>query len=303
MLTTVTGDVATQNSKVLVHEHLQIDLSACKGDSVVLDETDMVHIIEDLEYAKACYDLGVIVDATVKSAGRRLDVLRRISEESDVYIVGATGFHWELYTDDIKCAEVGELRKKMVEELTVGSESGEICCGVIKVGTDSESLNAVDERMFQAAGLASCDTGAPIITHTSKEGQAAWQLDRLEEVGVDLGKVLIGHLDKYDNALELAREVGKRGAFIGIDQIGFSKKRPDKERAEVVRELCVEGFDEQILLSSDISSANQLRANGGRSYCTVLECFLPLLRHEGLQEHSLAQITNGNPQEWLGLSV
>src|SRR5680860_42523 len=302
MLRTVSGYAPKRKSNVLPHEHLQLDLRACKNDSVVLNESNMADIIGDLGHAMARYELGVVVDATVAGAGRRLDVLKRISEQTHMYIVGATGFHWDLYSEDIKCAPVSKVRSIMVDELTNGCGSEAICCGVIKVGTGSRALTAVDEKMFEAAGLASRDTEDPLITHTSREEHAIWQVERFEEVGIDLAKVVIGHLDKYQNAAELALEVGRRGAFIGIDQIGFSQKRPDEERAELVRSLCEEGLERHIVLPSDIASVGRLRIHGGTGYSTVFEHFLALLRREGLEEHMLTQITCGNPQEWLGVA-
>jgi len=200
MLRTVTGDIESGAGGFLGHEHLQIDLRAYKGDKAILGETNVQEIIDDLRYGKAQHGLAGVVDATVEGAGRRPETLRRISEETKISVLAATGYRWELYTQATRNLSVGQICAKMVGEITSGCGKYAIPCGVIKVGTGAGSLGQLDERMFRGAALASRDTGAPIITHTTTEDQIMWQLEILEGAGADLSRVLIGHFDKYESA-------------------------------------------------------------------------------------------------------
>ena len=193
MIRTVLGDIAPTGGPVLTHEHLQIDLSAQKGPNNVLGPQQEDEIVADLTAAKAL-GLTCIVDLSAPGWGRDVVALARISSRAALPVVAATGFYWDPFPRQMMSASVETMRDHMVHELEVGVGHGGPRCGLIKVGTDKGDPTSDVERLFLAAGAASRATGFPVITHTSKVSQAAWQLDVLHRSGVDMGRVLISHM-------------------------------------------------------------------------------------------------------------
>lgn len=107
--------------------------------------------------------------------------------------------------------------------------------------------------------------------------------DVSEDAGADLSHVLISHLHKVNNFLEIIA-VGKRGAFIGIAQLGFKKGPTIELVADIVVQAIAHGLGGQLILSADIARKSRLRANGGVGYATTFSEFLPLLRKKHVPE-------------------
>lgn len=296
MIRTVSGDVEALKGRILTHEHLQIDLSATKGNHVVLNENDYADIKEDIDYVKAL-GFGAIVDVTAPEAGRNTEVIARISRETGVVIICSTGFYWEPQSSFAVHNSVPDMQQRLVDELTIGINGGGVRAGVIKVGNNKNAPYRIDEKIFEAAAGASKVTGAPIITHTSHPEQALWQLDVLQKHGADIRHVLIGHLDRADE--RLLKKVASYGSFFGIDKIGYSWQKPDEGRADLVKFAVDCGFTPQIILSSDMARKERLRRYGGDSYATTPERFIPLLKERGLDEGIIETILHDNPRRLL----
>src|SRR5215510_255486 len=124
----------------------------------------------------------------------------------------------------------------MIAEIETGADGTGIRCGVIKVGTAREP-NEPAERLFRAAAAAGTATGAPIITHTSNPGQAAWHIRVLEKAGMDMAHVVISHMGAAKDVSELV-EVARAGVFMGIDKVSFPKGPTNVELADLVRAAC-----------------------------------------------------------------
>src|SRR5262249_49021324 len=170
-------------------------------------------------------------------------------------------------------------------------------CGVIKIGTAREP-NEPAERLFRAAAAAALATGAPIITHTSNPGQAAWHIQVLERAGMDMGHVVISHMGAARDVSELI-EVARAGAVRGIDKVSFPKGPTNVELGDLVCAACDKGLERQLILSSDVARKTMLSRFGGRGYATVLRDFLPMLRERGLPEATIETMLCDNPARML----
>ncbi|MCL6592967.1 MAG: hypothetical protein K6T31_03245, partial [Alicyclobacillus sp.] len=282
---------------ILTHEHLQIDLSKYKNPEVVIGEQEFADVVQDVQAAQM---LGVdmVVDVSVAGSGRNPQALQTIARRTGVRVVAAAGVYWD--SDDAAKAvqRYGRnLADKFTEELCKGLDGTDIPAGVLKVGTPKQ-IGDVERQVFQAVAEASLRTGAPIITHTSLPEQAFWQMDVLEQAGVNLSRVLIGHLDASPN-LDIPLAVAERGAKVGIDQIGFNWKTPNEQRVRLVQELIQAGKLQQIILSSDIARRTRLQRYGGTSYSTVLQEFVPLLQAAGVGADNIRQLLTFNPLQLL----
>ncbi|HQU03357.1 MAG: hypothetical protein B7Z75_12375 [Acidocella sp. 20-57-95] len=279
---------------MLGHEHLQIDLSHNKGEDNVLGVDEERSIIDDLRYVVARHGLRFVADLSVPGGGRDAEALARIAQQTGLHVVCATGFYWDPVSDWVRESSLANLRDIMIREVQTGIGESGLRCGTIKVGTNHTELDAVFEKIFRAAAAASRLTGTSIITHTTKPEQATWQLDVLEDAGADLSHVLISHLHKANNFSEILA-VGKRGAFIGFDQLGFKKGPTIDQVADMVVQVIAHGLGKQLILSADIARKSRLRANGGVGYETTFSECLPLLRQRHVPETQIHQIMYDNP--------
>jgi len=297
VIRTVSGDIETIAGRILLHEHLQIDLSAQKGPANRIGAAEENDVIDDLRNAKE-FGLAAITDLSAPGWGRDPVALRRISEAAGVAVVGATGFYWDPFPPIAVEGSVEALRDVMVAEIERGVDATGIRCGVIKVGTNRGEPDQVAERLFRAAAAAATATGAPIITHTSSPDQARWHVRVLERAGMDLSHVVISHMGAAQDISELT-ELARSGVLMGIDKVSFPKGPTNVELADLVRGACAEGLERQIILSSDIARRTLLRRHGGRGYCTVLADFVPMLRERGIAPAQIDTMLCENPARLL----
>jgi len=262
---TVTGDVAVDGlGTVLMHEHvftltpeLQADYPALMG----WDEE--IRVAQAVEWLRSARAVGVdtIVDLTVIGMGRDVARIRRVSQESGVRVLVSTG----LYTYDAlpKYLEYvgpgtalgGEdpMVEMFVRDLTIGIADTGIRATMLKCVTDAVGITPGIDRLIRAVARAHRETGAPITTHShapSRNGRD--QLDLLEEEGVDLTKVVVGHSgDSQD--IDYLRSLADRGATLGMDRFGLDGGRylDFAARADIVARMCELGYAGQMVLSHD----------------------------------------------------
>jgi phosphotriesterase-related protein len=296
VIRTVTGDVDTIDGRILAHEHLQIDLSAQKGPANKVGEAEIPAVVADLRNAKE-YGLAAITDLSAPGWGRDPAALKRISEQAGVMVVYAAGFYWDPFPDIALKSSVEEIRDAMIAEIETGADGTNIRCGVIKVGTAKEP-NEPAERLFKAAAAASRATGAPVITHTSSVDQAVWHVRVLEGAGMDMTHAVISHMGAAKDVSALV-EVGRSGAFMGVDKVSFPKGPNNVELADLVRDACDMGLERQLILSSDVARRTMLSRYGGKGYPTVLRDFVPMLKERGIPEATIEAMLRDNPARML----
>jgi phosphotriesterase-related protein len=188
----------------------------------------------------------------------------------------------------------------MIAEIEERTDGSDVRCGVIKVGTAKEP-NEPAERLFKAAAAASRATGAPVITHTSNTGQAAWHVRVLEGAGMDMSHAVISHMGAAKDISELV-EVGRCGAFMGIDKVSFPKGPTNVELVELVCAACDKGLERQLLLSSDVARRTMLSRYGGKGYPTVMRDFVPMLAERGIPAATIETMLRDNPARMLSFA-
>jgi phosphotriesterase-related protein len=88
----------------------------------------------------------------------------------------------------------------------------------------------------------------------------------------------------------------KRGAFIGFDRQGG---QGDARQVPMVLALIDAGYADNLLFSSDLSTANQVKRNGGTGYAKTVTVFVPKLREAGVKEDTLHGILVDNSRRFL----
>ena len=63
------------------------------------------------------------------------------------------------------------------------------------------------------------------------------------------------------------------------------------------------GYEDSILLSSDMAHNSQLKANWGEGFSAVLVTFAGKLRYAGVDEATLRKILHDNPRRFLACPV
>lgn len=283
-----------------MHEHVTIDLSKEKNNiDCKLDTFD----ITKEEFLKL-KELGVtrVVDVSNVGIGRDVDYVIRMEEATGLDIYMSTGYYKEPFLPkEVEELSVEELAKKMIDDIEVGIDGKRKCAKFIgEIGTGFEVMTELEKKVFHGAAIAQKATGVFITTHTSLGKLGHEQLDILESLGVDLNKVILGHV-ALSNDLDYIRSLLKRGAYIEFDTIGKNSYLPDETRVSFIKILCQEGWSEKLLMSVDLTRRSHLKINGGIGYAYLIETFVPMLIESGVKERDLEKMLVENPKIILGV--
>jgi len=292
ILEDVTPDRLTGTT--LFHEHLS--MSRTDGKPIFYDDIGLM-----VDEVRACATDGVscIVDAGVAGLGRKIEALRTIAQRSGMLIVAGGGLHSKTdFPQDVFRKTADEVADDFVA-LAKAERWGVI--GEMGTGTDLP-MDPEERKGFEAAAKAHLRTGLAIITHVS-DGCAQCALDQvdvLEAGGVDLRRVVIGHLNEIPDELTAKSiAIAKRGANLGFDH---SARPGDPRIDEYVRTILAvleAGYEDRIFLSSDFASSKYLRKNGGPGIDMTVTTFVPHLRKAGVNDAVLHRILAENPRRLL----
>lgn len=284
--------------RTLMHEHIICDIYRVTGrlNELLNDEALAVDELKLLRQAGG----AALVDATTPDLGRDPAALRRIAQQTGLHLImGAGWYRQPYYPPEIDKLPTNRLADIIIAELIEGVAGTGIRAGIIgEIGIDLDYATAQEERVLRAAARAQKATGAPLTTHASMYPVGLAQLDILQDEGVDMSRVIIGHCDTYlDQTYHLA--ILEAGAYVQFDTVGRHHMNPDSRRAEALVELLRLGWAKQLLLSSDRCFRSDLCAFGGLGYGYVFSKFFDMLRAKGLDDETLDTITIENPQRAL----
>lgn len=274
------------------HEHTTIDLSGPKQNlDCRLDDFDAT-VAEYRHLAQQ----GVVsvIDQTNRGMGRDVAYTQKVAAASGLEIIHATGYYKEPFLPP-ECYTLTEqeMAAVMIKELTEGIEDTGIRASVIgEIGT-SKDITEPEAKVFRAASRAHRETGAPICTHTTLGTRGLEQLEIFKEFGVDLGRVVLSHIDLSAD-MEYMHRLLDQGVNIAFDTIGKCNYQPDEARAQWLIQLCREGYGKQIVMSMDITRRSNFADRGGVGYSYLLETFLPKACEAGLAESALEDLLYRN---------
>jgi predicted metal-dependent phosphotriesterase family hydrolase len=238
--------------------------------------------------------ISCIVDGGHPDMGRDINLLRQLSTKSGMPIVAGAGF----YTQPFYPKEISAMSEEQIVQALVRQVEADPVGVFGEIGS-WDDMTADERKVFRAIGRAHVATNLPIFTHTGIPGKAALeQLDILEDAGVKPDRIVIGHLGNLvDPTVQVHKAICRRGAFVGFDRQGGPG---DAQQVSLVMALLEAGFADNLMFSSDFSSANQLKRNNRElGYAKTWTVFVPKLKARGASDDVLRRIMVDNPRRFL----
>ncbi len=308
---TVLGPVDTADfGFVLSHEHVATNAAGLRHTYPgFIDRSGIVE--QSVAALKEARDEGLrtIIDVSTFDLGRDVALMAEVSRASGVQIVAATGNHLAVPRPfgDVSPDVIAPFYAKEIEE---GIEGTGIKAGIIKVASDRGGITPPQEVVLRAAARAHKMTGTPISTHTwSPDRVGEQQVRILEEEGVDLSRVYIGHSND-DTDLDYLLGLLEKGVWLGLDRYpgGRVPGTPDwEQRTEVAKKLIDAGHLHRIMLSHDYSIPKarhgaevqeERRTANPDGYNFIPRKVLPRLKELGVSDGDIRIIMEENPRRF-----
>ncbi|GEQ61397.1 phosphotriesterase family protein [Vagococcus lutrae] len=283
-----------QKGITYMHEHTTIDLSRLKN----IDDTNLNCYDETVAEYKKMYDKGVrnIVDVTNMDMRRNPLYVKRVAEETGMNIVQATGFYQDKFLPEfVTDYSIKQLTDFMVKEIREGIAETDIKAHIIgEIGTSKNIMMPREEKIFEASVLAHKETGVPITTHTTLGTYGHEQVAFFKERGVDLSRVVIGHVDLTGD-IDYILHMLDQGVYVEFDTVGKENYQPDLLRVEMLKEIEKRGYTDKVFLSMDITRKSNMEYMGGIGYSYLLDTFVPLALNNGVSQKFITKMLEDNP--------
>lgn len=327
----------SQLGSVLIHEHI---LSLTPGRGIAAlggDHHDNYRIEAATSALLRAKQSGINTVVDVSPHGvvgrdqnsQNVSLLKQIQLNTNVNILVGTG----TYIDEFNPSWVSEISlsnlvDRYITDIVHGISGTDVKASLI--GEQATGLNHIspnEEKCLRAAAKAQFLTGVALMTHTTHGTMALEQIGILEEEGVDLSKVIIGHMD-INPDLDYVKRVLDSGANIAFDTIGkenwdfflrpqsryetegdFTKDGhsvPDSVRADRLSQLIQSGYVNQIVLSQDVTGAEMFmnpETHGNFGYAYLKEKFVNVLESHGVSKEQFDQMIIENTKRILSLET
>jgi phosphotriesterase-related protein len=320
-INTVLGPISSADLGVtLIHEHCVIGFPGWEWDPICgTDDRERIvnACLKALEPAKAS-GLQSLVDATPSDLSRDVDILKEISEKSQINIICSTGKYTDengvwvylKWRDKMKLGNLEtDLYDLFMKEITSGIGQSGIKAGAIKVATSLNRIVPCEEAVLRAAARACRETGIPVITHTEDGTMGPEQADVLAAESMNPQKIMIGHMCG-NSSLPYQRDVLSRGVNIALDRFGIELFLSDAVRLETLTALLGEGFVDKIMLSHDYVGASFGRGElwpehmlpqvASWSYAHIFQTIIPAIKKAGIMDQQIRTMMVDNPRRLLG---
>ncbi|MDP4511129.1 phosphotriesterase family protein [Nonomuraea turcica] len=255
--------------------------------------------------------IDTIVDLTVVGLGRHIPSVQRVAELTSVNIVAATG----LYTYDVLPPYFGNrgpgslfggpdrLAEFFVRDIVEGIGRTGVKAAMLKCASDHLGMTKGCERVFRAVAEAHLETGAPITTHSHSASEGGLEQQRLlGSLGVDLGRVVIGHAGDSTDVAYL-EELVANGSYLGMDRYGIETISSFEDRVSVVAAMCERGHAGKMVLGHDSYCFNDRfdadvvrQRHPNYHLLHISRDVMPELRKRGVTDDQLHQMLVDNPR-------
>lgn len=314
---TVTGPVSSDAlGRTMMHEHVLIGWPGWESDTFrpgpARDE--MIAVGSDNVASLQDHGITTMLDPCPNDLGRDVTLMAEIARRTGFQIICATG----LYKEDQGGGAYWKFRESMggsadmiaemyIRELTEGIGDTGIKAGIIKLATGTPAITPYEKMLIEAAGKASIETGAPIITHTDEGSLGDQQQELLIKQGVPAKRIIIGHscgTSDHDYHMKIVNG----GSYIGFDRFGLEMLQPDDVRIASTLALFEAGAASRIVVSHDtvwcwrgepIPSPEVFEELLARWTPThFIERIIPKLKEGGASDEQIAMVLEENPRRF-----
>jgi phosphotriesterase-related protein len=297
LITTLGPKALEDLGLILPHEHIFVDLGDIKAESFKHANVNEVIAVMTPEIEKAKRSgVTALVECTPLGVGRRVDIVKAVSEATQFPVVVATGIYREPWIPEwAHQATQGKLESWLLSELLAEIEGTGVQAAWIKLSAGDKGITDCERKILRAAASAGRMTNAAIGSHTIDGQVVLRQLEIIEEEGYTPERFIWIHTQAESNT-DLHLEVAERGAWLSFDAIG-SDGFSDNYFIKRILMLIEAGYIEQLLLSHDRGWYDPSKPRGGsqQPYTYLTETFLPKLRAAGVDDIMIEQLTRLNP--------
>ena len=276
-------------------------------DNLILDSES--HAIDELRMYKRVGGQS-LVDCTLPGIGRDPAALARISRQTGLNIVMGAGYYVEpTFPPKVATMTEDEITREIVAEFKHGVGDTGIRAGSIGEIGSSWPMTETEAKVFRAAGRAQVELGCGLTTHPARVRESPLQIIALlREVGADLSRVVIGHIDRTVPDPDGLKQIAAQGCFIQYDLFGtevtatfpyqfYGIDMPsDPQRLDRIAALVAQGHGDQILVAHDVSTKHRTRRFGGLGYDHFLRDIVPWMPRRGFTEATIRKIIVDNPR-------
>ena len=319
----------------LTHEHLLVDLTVLREeaaeatakaifqkpvsqetlgyiryyDAPSLDNAQLLDVDTAIEEAMLYKAHGgsSLVDATSIGIARDPLALARISRATGLNIVmGSSYYVFEAHPPDMDTRTEQEIVDEIVRDVTQGVGTTGVRAGIIGEVGCSWPLTDNERKVVRASGRAQQITGAPVLIHPGRDDRAPHEIvEMLAEVGADLSRTIIGHLDRTVMHRDGLQQLAESGCYLEWDLFGREQSnyvaRPDidmpsdAKRIDDIAWIGSQGYADKVVVAHDICSKDRLLRFGGHGYFYILANIVPRMRTRGLSDDAINKILVDNP--------
>ena len=301
---TVNGIVNSSEVGVaLTHEHIMSNYGKDIGETSNYDSLKLLNQV--IPYLKKLKELGVhsIFDCTTEHFGRRVDLLKIISDSTKVNIITNTGFYGaanDHYIPEIACrSSATSISEIWINEFENGINGTDIKPGFIKLAFDDDtSPSNIDKKLFEAGMLTHLNTGLTMAVHTGKNIEAVeWQVKLLHKKNIHPSAWIWTHANKIEDD-DILIEMANKGAWISLDGVKETNIDEYIARLQLFKQ---KNLLHKVLLSHD---GNGFPGGGDiRKFDAIFGSLIPELLNNGFTRNEINQIMIKNPKDAFSIRI
>ena len=254
---------------------------------------------------------GTLVDATTIGIGRDPQALAKISRLTGVNIITGAGYYVDsVHPENMNDKTISQLEEQISNEVQKGIGNTGIKAGIIGEIGCSWPLTNNESKVLKAAAKAQKQTGASILIHPGRNSDSPFEiLDVLSKSGADVSRVIIGHIERTIQDINVVAELAKSGCYLEYDLFGWEVSYYplsdeidmviDSQRINYISQLIDLGYENKIVIAQDIFSKHRTTAYGGHGYGHIIENILPRMAKSGMTPAIINKIITENPSNIL----
>ena len=267
--------------------------------------TDMDTAVEEARLFKTAGG-GTIVDATTIGIGRDPVGLARVAREAGINVVMGAGFYVDaVHPADMDSRTEDDLVRRIVEDIEQGADGTDVQAGIIGEVGCTWPLTDNERKSLRASAVAQQETGAAILIHPGRHETAPMEIiEVLDEAGADVGRVIMGHLDRTIAEFDALKSLAETGCYLEWDLFGNESSHypladmdmpSDSQRMDFIKRAVDElGCADRIVMAHDICTRHRMIKYGGHGYGHIFENIAPRMRRRGFSEEQVRALTQDN---------